>query len=285
MFDPAEVPLGEKDISPPTGDLHGHKFHIRVYCVASGALSVFLYTRTLALFSALPYTTPSKPPGDSEDAQVEDIDLAPHLTNTSLQTERGEAGVRLLDELVGCHALGSPVIGLNGHSVPTTRQSVRGRAMGQAIDVDQVRNQRQEVPSQNTSAEHVFTKKDLQDIQNQMSEIVGETFKAALDMSVHFQPLPNAFELYGIDFLVTQSSNPTSFKRYQVQILEVNSEPAIELTGPRLTWVLEDLFKAMARNFVSPFLRPNEEQAWAVGEVRNNLRKCLEVEIRGAGGW
>lgn len=33
------------------------------------------------------------------------IDLAPHLTNTSLQTHRGEDGVRLLDELVGCHIL------------------------------------------------------------------------------------------------------------------------------------------------------------------------------------
>lgn len=31
--------------------------------------------------------------------------LTPHLTNTSLQTNRGEAGVRLLNELVGCRIL------------------------------------------------------------------------------------------------------------------------------------------------------------------------------------
>ena len=33
------------------------------------------------------------------------MDLAPHLTNTSLQTHRGEEGVRLLDELVGLQIL------------------------------------------------------------------------------------------------------------------------------------------------------------------------------------
>jgi tubulin---tyrosine ligase len=40
-------------------------------------------------------------PQDSEDV----TDLSPHLTNTSLQTHRGEEGVRLLDELIGCTIL------------------------------------------------------------------------------------------------------------------------------------------------------------------------------------
>ena len=31
--------------------------------------------------------------------------MTPHLTNTSLQKDRGEAGVRLLSELVGCQIL------------------------------------------------------------------------------------------------------------------------------------------------------------------------------------
>jgi hypothetical protein len=33
------------------------------------------------------------------------LDLAPHLTNTSLQIDRGDAGVRLLQELVGSSIL------------------------------------------------------------------------------------------------------------------------------------------------------------------------------------
>jgi tubulin--tyrosine ligase len=73
------------------------KFHLRVYCVASGALKVYLYTRILALFSSVPFVLPGA--GDSNPP------LTPHLTNTSLQTDREEAGVRLLDELVGCQAL------------------------------------------------------------------------------------------------------------------------------------------------------------------------------------
>ena len=68
-----------------------------MYCVASGALKVYVYTRILALFSSEPFALPET--GDSNPS------LTPHLTNTSLQTDRGEAGVRLLDELVGCQIL------------------------------------------------------------------------------------------------------------------------------------------------------------------------------------
>lgn len=75
------------------------KFHLRAYCVASGALRVHLYTRILALFSSVPFVLPEA--GDSNPS------LKPHLTNTSLQTDRGDAGVRLLSELVGCQILSS----------------------------------------------------------------------------------------------------------------------------------------------------------------------------------
>jgi len=68
-----------------------------VYCVASGALKVYHYTRILALFSSEPFALPEA--GDSNPS------LTPHLTNTSLQRDRGETGVRLLDELVGCQIL------------------------------------------------------------------------------------------------------------------------------------------------------------------------------------
>ena len=97
----------------------------------------------LALFSAVPYT----PPTEELTASVQ-ADLSAHLTNTSLQIERGEAGVRLLDELVGCHILGQA---------------------GTSED------------------DATLTEDDLEDLKFQMAEILGETFHAALDMSVHFQ--------------------------------------------------------------------------------------------------
>ena len=39
------------------------------------------------------------------EAGDSNLSLKPHLTNTSLQTDRGEASVRLLNELVGCQIL------------------------------------------------------------------------------------------------------------------------------------------------------------------------------------
>ncbi|EGO03213.1 hypothetical protein SERLA73DRAFT_101340 [Serpula lacrymans var. lacrymans S7.3] len=234
------------------GSSMGHKFHLRVYCIAAGALKLYMYTRILALFSSNPYTPPNQSNGS--------IDLTPHLTNTSLQIDRGEAGVRLLDELAGC------------------------QIFSLAQDVNQT---------------NAFTSGDIRFIKDQMANILAETFKAALEMPVHFQALPNAFELYGVDFLVSHepyamgpTKDPPINPPFQVRLLEVNAEPAIELTGARLTWILEDLFKAIGQVCVHPHFCESTEEGidaesadWAVGEVRYNLHKCLEVQVRGSGGW
>ena len=68
-----------------------------------------------------------------------------------------------------------------------------------------------------------------------------------------------------------------------MKILEINSEPAIELTGPRLTWILEDLFDSIAKTCITPFFAENLTTAepWAVGEVRHHLVKCLDEQVRG----
>lgn len=103
--------------------------------------------------------------------------------------------------------------------------------------------------------------------------------------------MPNAFELYGIDFVITHDPSPNAPRKFQANLLEVNSEPAIELTGPRLTWILEDLFKGIARACVNPFFAADSSQArdkadnWKVGETRENLRKCLDLQLRGGQGW
>ena len=97
--------------------------------------------------------------------------------------------------------------------------------------------------------------------------------------------------MYGIDFLVSHTSTvPSENRRFQVSLLEVNSEPAIELTGPRLTWILEDLFKSIGKVCVAPFFKGDIEgdldgEEWKVGETKELLRKCLDVNVRGVGGW
>jgi len=93
------------------------------------------------------------------------------------------------------------------------------------------------------------------------------------------QPLPNAFELYGVDFLVEHIASPQP--QLCVKLLEINAEPAIELTGPRLTWALEDLFNAVACVCVDPFVRDIPVEAWPVGQTRHYLRKCLQTTVRG----
>lgn len=91
--------------------------------------------------------------------------------------------------------------------------------------------------------------------------------------------LPNAFELFGADLLVTHApvDNPGS-SRFQVNLLEINAEPAIELTGARLNWILVDLFKGIAHTCIRPFF---EEQAESTNQSSDWLRKCLDVEVRG----
>jgi tubulin--tyrosine ligase len=119
------------------------QFHLRAYCVSSGVLSLYLYSRILALFSAVPYVTPVARDDHSP------VDLTPHLTNTSLHTHRGEAGVRLLDELVGCHIFSNPA------------ENPNNKLMLMAIDVET--------------------------LVDQIVNILAETFKAALENPIHFQ--------------------------------------------------------------------------------------------------
>ncbi|RPD82658.1 hypothetical protein L226DRAFT_549318 [Lentinus tigrinus ALCF2SS1-7] len=267
LLDPEEIPLNGAT-KPAVRDLHGHKFHLRVYCVASGAIKVYMYDRILALFSAVPYKHPSKQSGEGKN--VGELDLAAHLTNTSLQQERGEEGVRLLDELIGCHIVSAP-------HAPLRRQPLPPRAMGVAMDPETMRAARKNQAELAQETQYpTLTPEDIENLKHQVSEVLAETFKAAVEMSVHFQPLPNAFELYGIDFVVTHDAG-----KFQVNLLEVNSEPAIELTGPRLTWILEDLFKAIAKTCVEPFFSKEPAPVdWKVGGTRENLRLSLDMQVR-----
>ncbi|KAJ3567362.1 hypothetical protein NP233_g6410 [Leucocoprinus birnbaumii] len=233
LFDPNETPLDGKQVSPQP-KLQGHKvsfamFHLRAYCVASGALQLYLYDHILALFCSVPYRRPNSLASDGEEPYT--MGLEAHLTNTSLQMARGEEGVRLFDELVGCQILGED-----------------GEALG------------------------LFTGDSRKNIIHQMTEVLSETFRAALQTPVHFQPLENAFELYGVDFLVEHTPSTASF---QVKILEINAEPAIELTGPRLTWILEGLFDSIANVCVEPFIKRKHVSEihgiWGVQEVLYDL--------------
>jgi hypothetical protein len=127
------------------------QFHLRAYFVASGAITLYMYPRILALFSAMPYFPPNG--GDiSEHGGHVPVDLTPHLTNTSLQRYQGEENIRLLDELVGCRIISS------SHSLKNS-----------------------------TDKQLTLSVKDVAVLKDQMADVLSETFKAALESPIHFQ--------------------------------------------------------------------------------------------------
>ncbi|KAJ9223167.1 hypothetical protein DTO280E4_6891 [Paecilomyces variotii] len=82
---------------------------------------------------------------------------------------------------------------------------------------------------------------------DQICAITGEIFEAAArGMLVHFQTLPNAFELFGVDFLVDDAGN--------AWLLELNAFPDFGQTGEDLKeTVVGRLFEEVVDVVVKPF--------------------------------
>jgi hypothetical protein len=88
----------------------------------------------------------------------------------------------------------------------------------------------------------------------QICAVTGELFEAAArGMTIHFQPLPQAFEVYGLDFLVDAQGT--------AWLLEVNAFPDFKQTGAGLTGVVGGFWEGVVRRGVLPFVNPNAEGA------------------------
>ncbi|KAH0839047.1 putative tubulin--tyrosine ligase PBY1 [Fonsecaea pedrosoi] len=81
----------------------------------------------------------------------------------------------------------------------------------------------------------------------QICDITGEVFEAAArEQMIHFQAVPNAFEIFGVDFLIDRECN--------VWLLELNAYPDFKQTGQDLQdAVVGGLFQAVARSAIAPF--------------------------------
>ena len=81
----------------------------------------------------------------------------------------------------------------------------------------------------------------------QIRAVAGDVFEAAArEMGAHFRPLPNAFEVFGLDFLVDAAGNAP-------WLLEVNAFPDFRQSGPELTPLVTGLWEAVLRRAVAPF--------------------------------
>ncbi len=90
----------------------------------------------------------------------------------------------------------------------------------------------------------VITKEAVFD---QICAVTGEVFEAAArGMMVHFQPLTNAFEVFGLDFLVDAGG--------KTWLLEVNAFPDFKQTGHALAALVAEFWAATLRLAVGPFV-------------------------------
>lgn len=106
-------------------------------------------------------------------------------------------------------------------------------------------------------------------IVDQIHKIVSDLFKAAVNVDrMNFQPLPNAFEIYGLDFLVSEDID----RENGVSILEVNAYPDFRQTGSDLKELIDELFYGVMCKGVIPLL--NEE-----APESQSMCKVLEIDF------
>ncbi|KAI9842658.1 MAG: hypothetical protein M1838_003049, partial [Thelocarpon superellum] len=90
-------------------------------------------------------------------------------------------------------------------------------------------------------------------VYDQICHVTGETFEAAArGMMVHFQTLPNAFEVFGLDFLVDGAGT--------VWLLEVNAFPDFKQTGGELKSLVAGLFDGVVAVAIRPFFGLDERE-------------------------
>ncbi len=252
---PLPLPL-PSTTSSPGSQPPLHKFHIRTYVLALGSLRVYVYKEMLALFAAKPYTPPgSTPPTNDLDA---------HLTNTCRQS-RPQATAAAKGNGPATGNAGpdpSPIDTVcRFWDLPSTLPSTPPPLHRPSTFSSSSNN-----PSWKTST------------YAQIAQITSQTFLAATRSNlIHFQPLPNAFEIFGLDFLVDDHGT--------VWLLEVNAFPDFGQTGEELRGLVGGLWEAVVRGAVEGFFGGGKGDGDGEEGQRLGLELVLDLDLgRGGGG-
>jgi tubulin--tyrosine ligase len=176
---------------------------------------------------------PYTPPWTSENAENPEEVLKAHLTNTCLQDSNDREGsVGLFWSLPD-----------NIPAQPDSRSSI--------------------ILTSTSWKDQVF---------QQICAITSETFEAAArGMSIHFQPLPNAFEVFGLDFMVSVEDGST----LNTWLLEVNAFPDFRQTGDELKGLLGGLFEGVMDRAVAQFFGCDD----GLTEERGDIMKVLDIDL------
>lgn len=106
-----------------------------------------------------------------------------------------------------------------------------------------------------------------EDVYRQICSMTGEVFEAAArSMSIHFQPLPNCFEIYGLDFMVDTKG--------AAWLLEVNAFPDFAQTGAELQDIISGLFENVVKVAILPFF-----DAPSSVPHESNMTQVLDIDL------
>ncbi|KAH7077514.1 tubulin-tyrosine ligase family protein [Paraphoma chrysanthemicola] len=107
-----------------------------------------------------------------------------------------------------------------------------------------------DVPTQPWLATSVASKNWKKAIFEQLCATTASTFEAAArGMSIHFQPLPNAFEIFGLDFMVSVEDDG----ELRCWLLEVNAFPDFRQSGEEGKDLVQGLFDGVVDKGIAPF--------------------------------
>lgn len=227
-------PVASSDSTP-------RKFHLRVYVLAVGGLSVYVHHPYLALFAPTPYEHPTLSPTGA-------VDLSSHLTNTCLQT--------------------------------APDAETREGQLAFAVETFQSLGERTVLEGPHKGTE--LGEERIREVEEKVCQTVRETFKAGVSAGSGFQVLPNCFEIFGVDLLVSDD--------FAVSLLEINACPDFTQTGVELQSVIDDLFAQTLQVAVVPFFTtPTADPAPEVDDlaagvertlkISGGLRQVLEMEV------
>ena len=122
-----------------------------------------------------------------------------------------------------------------------------------------------------------FPESKAQDIWDQICEVTGELFEAAArEMMIHFQPMEQAFEVYGLDFLVDAADDSNG--KNTAWLLEVNAFPDFKQTG-ELKGVVGGFWEGVVREAVGGFVGVGKEGVDGKEGDDEKMRLVREVDL------
>ena len=107
---------------------------------------------------------------------------------------------------------------------------------------------------------------------DQICEVTGDLFEAAArEMMIHFQPLEQAFEVYGLDFLVDAQGT--------AWLLEVNAFPDFKQTLGGLKDVVSGFWRGVLGRAVVPFVEDGEEEEKVAESAEDGMVLVRDVDL------